>query len=150
MRESRCPRANLTRGAGGAQNLVPKNRRGDGPVALLCHYEESAYVDGCSAQPYIILGQNRILVLVLSRGRCRGGAVHRRGRRGIKQRLMSIGVAALNQTTWVTRTSSPSISVIFTATVASPFGASSSYLPFTRSLFFSGTSESAILNTSPL
>ena len=56
----------------------------------------------------------------------------------------------LRYTSRVTSTSSPSMSTIFTATAVVPFGAGRSYLPSTRSDFFSGTSDKAMLNTSPL
>jgi len=52
-------------------------------------------------------------------------------------------------TSAVTSTSSPSMSVILTATVVLPLGAGSSYLPWTKSSFFSGTSDRAMLKTLP-
>lgn len=54
-----------------------------------------------------------------------------------------------HQTTFVTRTSSPNMSTIFTATVVSSAGAGSSYLPSTRSDFRSGTSARVTFRTRP-
>ena len=53
----------------------------------------------------------------------------------------------LDQISFVSKTSSPNISIIFTATTAFFLGMSISYLPTTKSLFFSGTSEYLMLKT---